>query len=118
MMSHIKVIVVVLCALLVVIVAVQNHNAFSSVVDLKIDLLFFNSETTMSLYFVTVIAFLCGILVAGLLGIAERFRLKREIGVLKRAAKEKDKELNSLRNLPVTGGSISHGQAPETETAV
>jgi hypothetical protein len=47
----------------------------------------------------------------------ERFRLKRKIKTLTKEANEKDKELNSLRNLPVTtddvgGEKTSGGNEP------
>ncbi len=111
-MHHVKLVLVVLFSLFIIIVAVQNHAAFSTAVTFKIDLLFFKVETSpMSIYFVSVISFLLGVLLTGLLGIAERFRLKREISSLKKAAREKDAELNSLRNLPVTTENINAEQA-------
>ncbi len=107
-MSHLKLVFVALFSLLVIVVAVQNHEAFGKTVTFRLDLLFFEYETSpMSLYFVAVITFLVGVLLTGLLGITERFRLRKEIGALKRMAREKDKELSSLRNLPVTGESVS-----------
>lgn len=110
-MKHLKVIVVILFVLLVVIIAVQNYSPMSTSVKFRINLVFLNYETPeMSLYLVSIISFLVGVLFTGIAGIAERFQLKREIRTLKRDAKEKDRELNSLRNLPVTAGDISSDQ--------
>jgi ATP adenylyltransferase len=102
--------------LFVVIVIVQNHGAMSEQVAFKIDLRFIKYMTTaMSLYFIVTIAFLFGVLVTGFYGIIERFRLKREIKTLVSTSQEKDKELNSLRNLPITSDDVSPSQTDDTE---
>ena len=102
--------------LLVVIVIVQNHRAMSEQVAFKVDLGFIKYESSaMSLYFIVTIAFLFGVLVTGFYGIIERFRLKREIKTLVSASREKDKELNSLRNLPITSDDVSPSQTDTTE---
>jgi ATP adenylyltransferase len=46
------------------------------------------------------------VLITGLCGIVERFHLKRQIKTLISVSKEKDKELNSLRNLPITSDNV------------
>jgi len=113
-MKQLKAILVILFLLLVIIVAVQNHAALSTTVKFRVDLVFFDYQTgEMSLYFVSVITFLFGVFFAGLIGIAERFRLSRQIKNLGREIKEKDKELNSLRNLPVTAEAVSSEQNSE-----
>jgi len=60
----------------------------------------------MAFYFVIIIVFLLGILIASLYGIFERFKLKKEIRILSKEKREKDKELNSLRNLPIVESKI------------
>jgi uncharacterized integral membrane protein len=115
-MNHLRMIVVVLFILLVIIVAVQNYQAFSNTVTFRVNLIFFNWESSaMSMYFVAVITFLVGVLAAGIYGMTERFRLKRQIKNLTKDAREKDKELNSLRNLPVTGEEMVSNQSPDLE---
>lgn len=102
-MNHFKVVLIVLFSLLVIILAAQNNETLSTSVSFRLDLIFLHYESpSMSLYFMSAITFLTGFLLAGLLGITERFRFKRQITSLRRSGKEKDKELNSLRNLPVT----------------
>ena len=49
------------------------------------------------------------IFIAGFFGIFERFRLKREIKVLTKQNKGKDKELTSYRNLPIVEDKIREG---------
>jgi uncharacterized integral membrane protein len=114
-MNYLKAILVMLFLLFVVIVAVQNYQPFSTGIKFRIDLIFFKYETSeMSLYFVTIISFLVGIVLAALCGIFERFHLKKQIKTLMRNIKEKDEELSSLRNLPVTAEDISLEQTSDT----
>jgi len=113
-MRYLKGIGVILFLLFVVIVAVQNYAPMSTTVRFRLNLLFWNHETPdMSLYLVTIIAFLLGVFFTGIYGIGERFRLKRQIRNLSREIQEKDKELNSLRNLPVTSEEVKNSEASE-----
>jgi len=115
-MKHLRFILAIILMLLVVIVIVQNHNAMITAVEFKLNLPFINyTSSATSLYFIVTIAFLFGVLVTGFYGIIERFRLKREIKALASASREKDKELNSLRNLPITSDEVSPGQTDSTE---
>jgi uncharacterized integral membrane protein len=115
-MNHIRMIGVILFVLLVVVVAVQNYQAFSTSVKFRVDLLFFEYESSeMSLYLVAVITFLVGVVAAGAYGIMERFQLKRQIRYLAKESGEKDKELNSLRNLPVTADDMGEEHPPEVQ---
>jgi uncharacterized integral membrane protein len=111
-MRHVKAIVSILVMLFVVIIVVENLEQLSQTLTLRIDLLFWGAKTgPMAFYLVVIIAFLIGILVAGLLGIFERFRLKREIKRLSKENKEKDKELNSYRNLPIVEEEVEDASA-------
>ena len=102
-MRHAKVVAVILAMLLVIIVVVQNHDAFSTTVKFRVDFKIFAGEgPEMSLYLVAVIAFVAGLIASGLSGMIERFRLKSQLRTCMRDIGEKEKELNSLRNLPVT----------------
>ena len=111
-MRHIKAIVSILVMLVVVIIVVENLEQLSQTLTLRVDLLFWGVKTSpMAFYLVVIIAFLIGIFVAGLLGIFERFRLKREIKRLSKENKEKDKELNSYRNLPIVEEEVEDASA-------
>lgn len=111
-MRHVKAIVSILVMLFVVIIVVENLEQLSKTLTLRIDLLFWGAKTSpMAVYLVVIIAFLIGIFVAGLLGIFERFRLKREIKRLSSENKEKDKELNSYRNLPIVEEEVEDTSA-------
>lgn len=115
-MKHVKLMVAILIMLLVVIIIVQNHKAMSTMVEFKVNLLFINYQSSaVSLYLIVTVAFVLGVLITGLYGIIERFRLKRDIKALIAVSREKDKELNSLRNLPITSDEVTPAQADRTE---
>ena len=102
-MRHIRWIVVMIVLLLGLVAAVQNYEAMATPVKFRLDLIFLNYESPeMPLSFLAVISFLVGVILSGIYGIAERFRLKRQIKTLTKDADQKHKELDSLRNLPVT----------------
>ena len=110
-MKHVKAILVIVMALIVVILAVQNNEAMTKTVQFRVNPVFFEpvQSPPVSLYQVVIITFLVGVLTTGLYGMFERFRLRRQIKAVTRQLEDKDKELNSLRNLPITteevGGS-------------
>jgi hypothetical protein len=60
----------------------------------------------MNIYYIIGISFLLGVFITGLCGIVERFQLKKQIKTLTTITKEKDKELNSLRNLSISSDSV------------
>ena len=114
-MKHIKAIISILLMLLIVILVVENLGELSKTLTLKVDFLFWDSKTPpMAFYLVVIIVFLLGILVAGFYGILERFKLKKKIRIISKEKKEKDKELNSLRNLPIVESKIED-KGPEEE---
>ena len=106
-MKHIKGIISVLVMLVVIIIVVENFAELSKTVILTVNFLFWAHESPpMAVYLVIIIAFLIGLIIAGFFGIFERFRLKREIKVLTKQNKGKDKELTSYRNLPIVEDKI------------
>jgi uncharacterized integral membrane protein len=117
-MKHIKAIVSILIMLLVIILIVENLEELSKTLTLKIDFLFWSHETpAMAFYLVMIIVFLLGVFIAGFFGIFERFRLKKEIRVLSREKIAKDKEMASLKNVPLYEGK-SQDSEPEQEDDV
>ena len=71
-----------------------------------------SKELLLTLSFIIM---LIGLFSAWLYGIKERFGLKKQIKSLMKEAREKDNELNSLRNLPVTTDQIISDQTTEEE---
>jgi uncharacterized integral membrane protein len=115
-MGHVKVILGILIGLFIVIVAVQNNDTMSKKVQLRVNPVVMEEKRTgdVSLYQLVLVSFLVGVLGTGLHGIVERFRLRRRIKTLTRELQDKDKELSSLRNLPLTYdpvGSMSYESA-------
>ena len=107
-MSHLKAIVFILIGVAVVVLAVQNQAALSTTVKFRMNPPFFQEFTTsdLTLFEVVIVTFLLGVLLIGLYGITERFRLKKKIKVLTRTLEEREKEVNNLRNLPITSDHV------------
>ncbi len=103
-MTHLKVILLILLGVAVIIVIVQNHEAMSTTVKFRVNTIVFGEKATpdISIYEVVLSSFLLGVIVTGLYGIMDRFRVRRRIRELTRELQDKDRELNSLRNLPIT----------------
>jgi uncharacterized membrane protein YciS (DUF1049 family) len=115
-MNHLKWILVVLLVVLAFILAVENYATLVTPVAFKFDLYFFEYQTSgMPLSLFAIITFLIGLFSAWLYGIRERFSLKRQIKTFQLEAKQKDDELNSLRNLPVTAEDVTSAETPEDE---
>ncbi len=116
-MGHLKIILGILIGLLVIIVAVQNNDTLNKTVQLRMNPVFTEEMKSgeISLYQLVLVSFLVGVLGTGLHGMIERFRLKKKIKILTRELQDKDKELSSLRNLPLTYDSVGpkQGDAPE-----
>ena len=107
-MKHLRFMIAILLMLLVVVLLVQNEEAMSTQVAFRVNLVAFNYHTSsIPLYFLVAIAFFFGVLIMGLYGMVERFRLKRQIKVIQNASEEKDRELNSLRTLPITSEEVT-----------
>ena len=102
-MKHLKFMVAIVIMLLVVVLIAENLAALSTAVVFQIIFFSIRLQTAeMPLYYVLPITFLFGVLITGLYGIRERYHLTKEIKSLMAESKAKDKELNSLRNLPIT----------------
>ena len=107
-MTHLKAIVFILIGLAVIILVVQNNAALSTTVQFRMNPYFFQERMTseITLYEVVIVTYLLGVLSIGLYGMSERFRLKRKIKVLTRTLEEREKEVNNLRNLPITSDPV------------
>ena len=115
-MRYVRWIIVILVLLVVVILAVQNYETMTTPVMFKAHLIFINYDSAgVPLSLVAIVTFLIGVISTGVYGIADRFRLKKHIKILTKEAREKDRELNSFRNLPVTAEDMSPDQIPDAE---
>jgi uncharacterized integral membrane protein len=117
-MKYIKFLVSVLLMLLAIILIVENLEELSKTLLLRVDFLFWARETPpMAFYLVIIMVFLLGIFVAGFYGIVERFKLRKQIRLLSKENKEKDRELNSFRNLPIVEDKIEDKELLEADQA-
>jgi len=107
-MTHLKAIVFILIGLAVIVLVVQNNAALSTTVKFRMNPYFFQERMTsdITLYEIVIVTYLVGVLSIGLYGITERFRLKKRIKVLTRTLEEREKEVNNLRNLPITSDQV------------
>ena len=109
-MSYLKAIIISAVVALAIIFMVQNIEPLSHPLAIRLNLLFVNFQSTPhATYLVILLAFFVGLLAASLLGLSERFRLRRTIKHKQKEIKDLSRELNSLRNLPITGESLPAG---------
>ena len=109
-MIYIKAIVFFLLLLLFLILAIQNFDELTTPIRFR----FLTAETSgMPVAFVAIFTFVVGVIGTGLYGFAELFKLRKQIRILMRENREKDMELKSLRNLPVTGEDMSSDKKPK-----
>ncbi|MBU2547492.1 MAG: LapA family protein [Proteobacteria bacterium] len=100
-----------LVALLLLFVA-QNLTALQHSQSLRLDLLFTRVESPpLQMFFLLITCFFLGFVLAYGLGYMERRRLKKTVKALKNHYARTEEELQSLRNLPVTGDVPSGVQA-------
>ena len=69
----------------------------------------------MPMALVAVVAFVIGVTFMGIYRITDSFRLRKEIKTLIKDIKEKDEELSSFRNLPLTSEDITEDQTQTHE---
>ena len=103
-MRQLKIVLLILLGVVVIVVIVQNHEAMSTTVKFRLNTMFFGEKSTadVSIYEVVLLSFLLGVFVTGVYSMVERFQLKRRMRALTKELEIRDRELNSLRNLPVT----------------
>jgi uncharacterized integral membrane protein len=98
-MKHVKALLVILFLMLVVIIVAQNIPNLEKPVVFTVNLWFFDYQTSeIPLGFLAVITFLIGILSMGFFGILERFRLKKQVKMLRAEIKEMERDIHSLNS--------------------
>ena len=110
-MKHFTFIIAIILIVFVLTIIIQNHMAMSTSMVFRLNLLFKEfTSTPLSLYVVVPLTFFFGVLITWFYGMIEHYRLRRDIKGLEKRLREKDKELSSLRNLPITADDVSPGQ--------
>jgi len=109
-MRYLKFILSIIVALFFVVIIVENHETLSNTVYFRFDMFSLHYRTVdISLYYIAAIPFLLGVIITGIFGIVERYKLNKQIKDLRKIVKNKDKELSSLRNLPITADNMGSG---------
>ena len=107
-MSYIKALIVSAVVALAIIFMIQNIEALNHPLAIRLNLLFVKFESTpYATYLIIMLAFFTGLLAASLLGFSERFRLRRLLRAKAKEVSTLEKEINSLRNLPLTDETLS-----------
>ena len=112
-MKYLKLVITIIIILVLVMLVNKNDPALSTKVVFDFGFDYRSSE--ISLYFLLPITFLLGVIITCLVGIRERFKSKKQLRILMKESKEKDKELNSLRNLPLISENVGSGDINNTD---
>ena len=111
-MGYIKIIVLSAVVALAIIFMIQNIGPLSHPLSIRLNLYFLRFESTpYATYMIILLAFFVGLLAASLVGIGERWRLRRQSRSQAKELNNLKEELSSLRNLPVTGEAVVAGAA-------
>lgn len=107
-MKHLKFLFLIVVILAVISLIVQNYEVFfAKKVVFKVNLIFKHYQTIgLNIALISLIAFLLGVIITWVYFVIERFQLKRQMKGLLNQIKEKDEELKSLRNLPITSDNV------------
>lgn len=114
-MRFVKVLVLVLVFFISMMFFVQNNAVLSQAVTLKLDLFFDTAWSSIELpfYFMVLCAFLLGALATMLMLMVSRMRAGAALRRANKRIRVLEKELNSLRNLPLEAAR----KAPEPVAA-
>ncbi len=118
-MRFIRVLLAICVFFLAVIFVVQNSEFLGQTTQFKLDLFVSEARQTipLPLYFVILTAFLLGGLTAIIFLLCDRIRLGLKLCKARRKIKHLERELTSLRTLPLTSGSNTVLGEERTDTA-
>lgn len=118
-MRYIKVLLLVLVFFVTMMFFVQNHEILGQTVTLKLDF-FFNpamSSIPLPFYFMILGAFVLGAVATFALLVYDRLRLANNLRKANRRIKALEKEVNSLRTLPLEAAPAPKVEAAAPQTA-
>lgn len=96
--------VIVVAVLLIFVL--QNGSALTAPVEIRLNLFLKDfSPGALPLYGFGLVAFLVGLLLGGGWGVLQQLKLRGRIREAQRLLQERERELSSLRNLPIVEGS-------------
>jgi len=115
-LKTLKSIIISLTVIILVVLIIQNLAVLTKGEVFRINLIFASLKTPpLQIYLLLAVFFVLGFALAYVTGFMQRRRLKKNIKELNRSQAQAEKELNSLRNLPITGpkNGLEKTQAPE-----
>lgn len=112
-MKTVKILVLGFLIIFPVVFVVQNLQPLTYSESLKLNLLFTKFESPkLPVGLLLLCCFAVGYFAAFILGFAEKRRLKKSIKGLQIQRSRIEEELNSLRNLPITGEQSAYAEIP------
>jgi len=108
-MTFLRSILIALLFLLAITFSLQNNEIVA------IKYYFVGQPLQIPLYLLVFISVMFGILVGGVEGLIEKMRSAGKIRRLKKELDVKEKELTSLRNLPITESAVSRDDSKDDE---
>lgn len=119
-MRFVKVLALVLVFFISMMFFVQNNAVLSQTVTLKLDLFFDTAWSSIALpfYFMVLCAFLLGALITMFSFMVSRLRSANNLRKANKRIRVLEKELNSLRNLPLEAARKTPEQAAPAASAI
>ena len=108
-MKYLKFLLLIIVFIAALILLNQNHEAFNTKVIFKLTLANTYETPEITIYLIAFVAFIIGVLITLPFLFFDRIKLKKQINRIKNESREKDEELNSLRNLPITTDNVAPG---------
>ncbi|MEW5723501.1 MAG: LapA family protein [Thermodesulfobacteriota bacterium] len=118
-MKTVKIVLLGAVIVLGVVFVISNLGFLARPETLRVNLIFtvFESPPTQ-IGLMLLFCFCLGFILAGVLGMVKRRRLKKAIRELNQRQARTEEELNSLRNLPITGRSVESGTRDQSGAVV
>jgi putative membrane protein len=102
-MKILKGMVYTLIIVLAFVFFMENYPTLSATISIRYNLYFFQVESIpFPVWSVILLSFLLGVVLAGFFGLYERYVIKQNARNKTREVARLEKEVNSLRNLPIT----------------
>lgn len=106
-MSYLKAIISAAVVALAIIFMIQNIGPLSQPLSIRLSLMFIKFESTpYPVYLIILLAFFVGLLLASVLGLADRYRMRKLLAAGRKEVDTLNRELDSLRNLPITSQTL------------
>jgi|Deesub1362B_J571_1020462.scaffolds.fasta_scaffold09422_2 uncharacterized integral membrane protein len=114
-MKIVRSVVGAVIAVVVIVFILQNGQALVERVDFRLDLALVDlSPGQVPLYSILITLFFAGVLISAMVAWIHHFRLRRKFKKVIRELEEKERELDSLRNLPVLERSPQSESPPSS----